>query len=95
MHSNDIPLPTLDEIETKSQELQNSKNYSYQDNDVDQVYWNPNPGQFELSFLYLQRLVLGTSSGIDELVLHHNSLVHFQYSCRHMFPRSILCYRLR
>lgn len=37
MHSNDIPLPTLDEIETKSQELQNSKNYSYQDNDVDQI----------------------------------------------------------
>lgn len=37
MQTNDIPLPTVEEIEEKQLELQNSKNYSYQDNDVDKV----------------------------------------------------------
>jgi hypothetical protein len=29
----------MEEIDNKLQELQNSKNYSYQDNDVDKVLW--------------------------------------------------------
>ena len=37
MHSNDIPVPTMEEVDNKLQELQNSKNYSYQDNDVDKI----------------------------------------------------------
>ena len=37
MHSNDIAVPTMEEVDNKLQELQNSKNYSYQDNDVDKV----------------------------------------------------------
>jgi hypothetical protein len=39
MQLNDIPVPTMDEVDNKLQELQNSKNYSYQDNDVDKVLW--------------------------------------------------------
>ena len=41
MQSNDIPVPTMEEIDSKLQELQNSKNYSYQDNDVDKVHMQP------------------------------------------------------
>ncbi|XP_028417681.1 RNA polymerase-associated protein RTF1 homolog [Dendronephthya gigantea] len=37
MHSNDIPVPTMEEVDNKLLELQNSKNYSYQDNDVDKI----------------------------------------------------------
>ncbi len=29
----------MEEVDNKLQELQNSKNYSYQDNDVDKVLW--------------------------------------------------------
>ena len=39
MQLNDIPIPTMDEVDNKLQELQNSKNYSYQDDDVDKVLW--------------------------------------------------------
>lgn len=37
MEANDTALPTMEEIDNKFHELQNSKNYNYQDDDVDQV----------------------------------------------------------
>ncbi|WP_395241903.1 hypothetical protein, partial [Salmonella sp. s51933] len=37
MAANDIPVVTMEDVENKLQELQNSQNYSYHDNDVDQI----------------------------------------------------------